>query len=137
MVRAAASGKYDFKGFDPFDTWSWRRLRWLLDEVEEAEYRSYLTLQHHFWGLQSLNTDLSAETRDTARHNAHDIDRKILASLFPWLKLDENRARTEQDQILEDYRAEFGQPGDPAYDKMVAELVAQINADTAEIHPEL
>ena len=138
MVRAAA-GVHDPRPFDPYDVKCWRRLYWLLDEQEESDYRQFLLLQHRHWSARAQDAELSDDAHEQARQHTIKCVQQLADSWFPWTVPPEGRKTDKEAASLVDaYQQEFGKAGEPAYEAMVSQLVAQIKAVGTTIdHPEL
>lgn len=124
MVRAATLRMIDFSAFDPWDLWWWRRLRWVLKELEREQTREVLMTQHNHWVTLASNGNLTAESFDATKTNAQAALNRLLKATYPWLadQIGEEGLQTSRQRLIDDYRARFGSPGDPQYDAMVKKL---------------
>lgn len=138
MVRAATTGAIDFTQADPFDAWWWRRLHWTLEEIEQQHRRHILGAQHMHWVTLLSSGNLKQEGMETAWKNALSMLNRLTGSHFPWFQDQlEADGRSGNETLLEEYRAEFGYPGEPRYEAMVAKLLAQMKAHGSKIQPQL
>lgn len=122
MVRAAAAGVLDFRQADPFDNWWQRKLHWILEELDNQDYRKVLEIQHRHH-ITLMGNNLDDEGWDKAYSQARSTLSKILQYTFPWHKEKfSSPVQSERETALAEYRAEWGRPGEPKYDAMVANL---------------
>lgn len=129
MTRALVRGAFDFKEFDPNDRWSLRKLRWVIDTLEKDALSQALTARHLHWVILASHGNLSDESFKTTQQNAAEGLQALFASATPWLadKILKPVADTGSDAISK-YIAEYGQPGDPRFDAMVATLRQELSA---------
>ena len=122
MVRAAVSGAIDFRQADPFDTWWRRRLHWILEEIDNQEYRKLTEIQHRHW-VTVMGNGLNEEGWDKAYDHAQITLKKLMQLTFPWHKdVFTSPVQSEREDVLASWRAEWGYPGEPKYDAMVENL---------------
>ena len=120
ILRIAARGMFNCSEFDPFDTWSRRRLHLLIKAADDE-----LTLQaardrHQHW-LSHSAAARSAEAAAAAIEHAAAAFSDVLRSMYPWYAdiLGENSAGNSTQAIEEAHAAAFGKPGEPRYEAMV------------------
>jgi len=124
MVRAATTGMIDFDRFDPWDMWWWKRMRWVLDELDLQQTRDVCKAQHNHWVTIASHSNLTDESFDKAKANAGSAFNRLLKATYPWLadKIGEQGTQTERQQAVDDYHRMFGKPGDPQYEAMIDTL---------------
>ncbi len=124
MVRAATAGMIDFRRFDPWDSWWWKNLRWVLNELELTQTLDVCRVQHNHWITLAAHGNLTEESFGSAKTNAGTAFNKYLKAMYPWLadKIGEDGTRTDREEAIRAYQQEMGQPGDPHYEAMVDTL---------------
>lgn len=124
MVRAATSGMINFSDFDPWDMWWWKRLRWVLDELDLTHTREVCQAQHNHWITIASHSNLTDESFDKAKSNAGAAFNRLLKATYPWLadKIGEDGTKTEREEAVDSYHQQFGRPGDPQYEAMIDTL---------------
>lgn len=142
MVRAATTGAFDFKQFDPFDSWSWRRLHWVLEEIDLQHRRQVLQTQHQQWVglLVAASTHSEQSVISEAHRQSEAVLHKFLLAHYPWLrdKLGDDPIQREREELIQAYHDLYGYPGEPEYDKMVEDLMAFLTSDAdGNLEPEL
>ena len=138
MTRAAVTGAIDFAKADPFDKHWWRRLYWVMETIENEHRTRVLTLSQQHWSATRLINNLEPESYENARDQAHALLLRVMGCHYPWMRdeLSRDSSHDERQDILDVYREEFGQPGDPKYDAMVKQWEAYA-AMTSEQRAEL
>lgn len=126
MVRAALTGAVDFSKADPRDRWWWRRLAWILGELEKSETRGLREAEHRHWiGLcSSSRINKSDENFKLVYHNAVKALDSVQQLYRPWQEASEESKAQTREGALEAFRDEYGYPGDPRYEKMLQEQAA-------------
>lgn len=121
MLRASASGMIDFRKFDPWDSWWWKKLRWVIDELGLQQTADICRVQHAHWVTLASHGNLTQESFDNVKTNAGTAFNKLLKATYPWLskQIGEDGTRTEREAAVEAYRREMGRPGDPQYEAMI------------------
>lgn len=124
MVRASTSGMIDFRQCDPWDNWWWKRLRWVLDELEMTLLRDVSKTQHNHWITLASHGNLTDESFDAVKTNAKTALNRYLKAMYPWLadQIGEEGTQTDRENAVKSYEEEFGKPGDPHYEAMVDTL---------------
>lgn len=132
MVRLATSGRYDFKQHDPEDRWKIRQLRWMCETLLAEQDREVAKVDHQHWLSIATQAAIQQQT-DTAvnaRQHAAQAYFRILRATLPWesdrIGADATQETTEA--AVSAYREAYGGPGDPRYEKMVAELMAELES---------
>jgi len=130
MVKAAARGAVDFANADMRDRWWWRRTRWILQDLEREAEQQALTAQHIHWITSFANARLDDNSFSVTQENARDALGSLMSAYFPWRREEfESAAKAgTMEQALEDYREEFGYPGDPRYEAMLQETLDAFKA---------
>jgi hypothetical protein len=97
MVRAAATGAFDYAHADPYDS-KWR-LRHLLviREVTRQSNEKLLMAAHEYWCSYVSHSNLDADSWANAKKHAADTLTDIQGLIFPWIKPEENKS--EKDTI--------------------------------------
>lgn len=126
MLRAATLGVFDFAQFDPWDAWHWKRLRLVLDEISRRNNQEALLAQQTHWVALMSNPRLEEESWEGIKMAAQDTLTQILQGYYPWREkeIGEAGAKTSRDRAVDQFREQYGRPGEPRYDQMVAELGA-------------
>jgi hypothetical protein len=95
MVRAAATGAFNYANADPYDS-QWR-LRHLLviREVTRQANESLLTAAHNYWCAYVSHSNLDADSWANAKEHAADTLTDIQSNLFPWIKTEENKSKKD------------------------------------------
>jgi hypothetical protein len=95
MVRAAATGAFNYANADPYDS-RWR-LRHLLTmrEVTRQANETLLTAAHNYWCAYVSHSNLDADSWANAKKHAADTLTDIQSSLFPWIKTEENTSKKD------------------------------------------
>lgn len=115
MVRAAARGIIDFRYSKPFDRSWWVRLNWLLGELEEEEFRSFLKLQFDK-NAAALNYMAGKKAFDLHWDQLQDLTKSWFKSTFSWVKTDD---KTVEANLAELWKKVFGDPKDPEVAKRI------------------
>ena len=125
MVRASATGMIDFAGFDPWDMWWWKKIRWVLDELDLQQTREVCMAQHNHWVTMASHSGLTDESWDQAKTNAGSAFNRLLKATYPWLadQIGEDGMKTDREQAIESYQEEFGKPGEERYEIMLDALL--------------
>lgn len=128
MVRASTSGMIDFRQFDPCDTWSWKRLHWILAELETQQTIDVCRVEHNHWITLASHSRLTPESFDTLKTNACAAFNKLLKATYPWQadKIGEVGTQTERDEAVKTYQEIYGKPGEARYEAMVDTLLAEL-----------
>lgn len=128
MVRLATTGLFDFKMFDPWDAWCWRKLRWSLDELVVTQQKDVSQVQHNHWVTIASHGNLNDDSFELAKTNASAALNRILKAAYPWLadKIGKIGEQTETEELVQKYREIFGSPGEARYDKMIADALEAI-----------
>lgn len=122
MVRAAATGVIDFREADPFDSWWQRRLHWILEEIDNQDYRKLLAIQHNHW-ITLMGNRVNEEGWEKAYEHARSALNLATQYTFPWYKEQlGGPGMSERENAIDEWRKEWGRPGEPKYDEMVANL---------------
>ena len=97
MVRAAATGAFNYANADPYNS-QWR-LRHMLTmrEVTRQSNEKLLMAAHNYWCAYVSHSNLDADSWANAKKQAADTLTDIQASIFPWVKTEENKS--EKDTI--------------------------------------
>ena len=119
MVRAANQGVLDYSKFDPFNPWWWKRFYWLLGELRAQQHRETTIASHLHWVTLASHSNLTPESFETAKKNAGDYLRELLHAYYPWVEI--KSEKTDQASLEQEFRDAYGYPGDPRYEKMVAD----------------
>jgi hypothetical protein len=95
MVRAAATGAFNYANADPYNS-QWR-LRHLLTmrEVTRQANETLLTAAHNYWCAYVSHSNLDADSWANAKKHAADTLTDIQSSLFPWIKTEENTSKKD------------------------------------------
>ncbi len=126
MVRAMTAGMIDFRQFDPWDAWAWRRLRWVLNDLELQQTQDVCRVQHQHWVTLASHSNLTTESFDNVKKNAGNAFNKYLKATYPWLadKIGEDGTRSEREEGLLSYQQKYGKPGEKHYEAMIDTLHA-------------
>lgn len=125
MVRASVTGAINFAAADLNDRYWWRKLRWTLDSLQKEEDFELDACQHRHWVTIFANSSLDDESFATAKANAQHYLTKLLSARYPEYaeRLRQAAHESTRDGALEAYRARFGYPGDPRYEKMLQDTL--------------
>lgn len=124
MVQASVTGAIDFAQMQPRDTWWWRKLRWTLEAMTRENVIASLAAQHQHWVGIFSNAALDAESFTNAKENAQQLLRSLLQARAPW---DKDAIASDIDtatDLVSDFREMYGYPGEPRYEKMLADMLA-------------
>ena len=95
MVRAAATGAFNYANADPYDSkWRLRHL-WTLREVTRQANETLLTAAHSYWCAYVSHSNLDADSWANAKKHAADALTDIQSSLFPRIKTEENKSKKD------------------------------------------
>lgn len=124
MVRAATTGVIDFTQFDPWDLWWWKRTQWALDELETQLQGEVAKVQHAHWVTLASHGRLEPASFETTMLNARQALDEYMTAMYPWLAdtIAGNAAQNSNEALMTQYREEFGSPGEPRYEAMIAGL---------------
>lgn len=124
MVRAATTGAIDFTQFDPWDLWWWKRTRWALDELETQLQAEVSKVQHTHWVTLASHGRLESTSFDTVVTNAQRAMDQYMKAMYPWLSstIAEYESQHSTGAFVDQYHEEFGKPGEPRYEAMIAGL---------------
>lgn len=124
MVRAAATGAFDYTHADPYDP-RWRLRHMLM--VREITRRENEKLQHaalNYWLAYVSHSNLDAESWANAKKQAAETLTNIQNTIFPWAAIEENKS--EKDTIDAKYGALIA-----SYRRMVAAEAAKQATETS------
>ena len=109
MLKAAISGAIDFSQAKLSDRNWWRKLGWVLSEMENSAYQRLLELKF----IQNAAA-LTYEIPQTFKHHWEYLD-KITASwittALPWM--DMKKTIPQNQQLAEMWKRYYGDPKDP------------------------
>ena len=133
IKQAAFRGLIDFSKADPSDRWWWLKLKWLLNELEEDNFRSAIKTHFH------LNTALLSYQNEEKQFK-HHWDRAVTLSdglhdsLFPYAKIkkDPNSQQNEYKRLITSWKDTFGDPDDPL---IKAEIQKTVDFLTGKTQP--
>lgn len=127
MVRAATSGMIDFGTFDPRDKWCWKRLNWVLAELETQQTLRIAEIEHRHWVTLAASNRLTNESFDNVKTHATAAMNRVLKATYPWNadKIGEAGLQTEREDAVKTYQAVFGKPGDPRYEALIDTLLRE------------
>lgn len=129
MVHAATVGAIDFEKANTRDRWWWRRLQWVVADLDRELRQRSAAAQHLHWITAFANSRLDEEGFKSTQANARQALTELLCELQPWRRDALTAASTPaMDDALAEYRAEFGHPGDPRYEAMLQETMAAFKA---------
>lgn len=125
MVRASVTGRIDFTKFDPWDIWWWKRLKWVISDLERENTREVMQLQHRHWVTIATRATLTPESFDAAKTNAAASLNRFIKAVYPWLSetLDANNTETDREKAVSTFHEVFGKPGDPQYELMIDNML--------------
>ena len=97
MVRAAATGAFNYANADPYDKqWRLRHLL-VLREVTRQSNEKLLAASHSYWCAYVSHSNLDPESWANAKNHAAETLTSIQGTIFPWIKPEENKS--EKDTI--------------------------------------
>jgi hypothetical protein len=126
MVRAAATGAFNFAGHDPLDHYWWRRLRWTLNELVRKSNLEYHSREFAFQtGLLSCQRIASSDW-EANQTKCGDTLAAMHHDLFPWVAgaSKPGTTGTEANQLERLWVEHFGDPNDPAVQAQLAQGIA-------------
>lgn len=108
MVRAAATGAFNYTGSDPTNK-HWRiKHRLIIEELLAQEDRKLFESVQRHWAGYVAHGNLTEESFETVKQRATDTLKKIKNTLFPWLpEEDENEKENEQNDTIKPEYAEL------------------------------
>lgn len=125
MVRAQVTGAIDFERFDPNDKWWWRKLTFILKELDTQDSKDIAKINHHHWTAMATVPDLDPEQWEEAKLNASEYLAEVTGLYYPWMKEELSERRNSRDDAVEEFREIWGYPGEPQYEQMLLD-----NAET-------
>lgn len=101
MVRAAATGAFNYTGSDPTNK-HWRiKHRLIIEELLAQEDRKMFESVQRHWTGYVAHGNLTEESFETVKQHATDVLKKIKFALFPWLpEEDESEKENEQNDTI-------------------------------------
>jgi len=128
MARAATRRCFDFERFDPRDRWHWKKLRWILEELDAENAIAAVEAQHRHWITTFANASLDDDSFGASRDNAKLLMQQLLIARFPWDREKyENQKLGTADEAIEEFRESYGYPGDPEYEAMLEKMLEQLD----------
>ena len=121
MVRAATLGVIDFSRFDPVSAWWWKRFYMVMNELSAQQHRETNAAVHMHWVTLASHSRLTPESFDATEQRAADALQTLLGSYYPWLDDKFKKSDLQEDPAVKAFREQYGYPGDPRYEKMLAE----------------
>lgn len=101
MVRAAATGAFNYAKADPYSRqWRLRHLL-ILREVARQNDEKLLSEAHDHWLAYVTHSNLEAESWKNVKSQAADTLRALRSTIFPWARDEETKPK--QDTINEKY----------------------------------
>jgi hypothetical protein len=95
MVRAAASGAFDYRHADPTNRqWQLRHLL-VLKEIARQQDEKILTAAHAQWLAYVGHSNLEPESWTKIKQQAADTLDQLRQTIFPWTKREENKQPTD------------------------------------------
>lgn len=133
MIRAAATGVINFKDARLFDRAWWRRLHWLLSEVETTSCQKLVELkflQH----ASALNYEAGKESFDHHWKQLNELYNKWLIVVMPWMKAQAGNHSNEK--LFESWKQMFGDPSQPEVaariQRAISDLMASVPGPNVE-----
>lgn len=124
MVRAATSGAFNFRQFDPRDRWQQQRLRLVLLDLERQQQQTLAATELQFWLSRQIIPNLTADGFQLATDNAHNALITHVCTIYPHLRdaFGESGLQTARDAAVSAYQQEIGTPGTPEYEAKIDEI---------------
>lgn len=95
MVRAAASGAFNYANADPYNR-QWRLKHLLiLREVARADNEKLLLAAHAHWLSYVGHSNLDENSWKRAKEQAADALNNLQTTIFPWATAEENKDQTD------------------------------------------
>jgi len=124
MVAAAASGAIDFTKMDPRDKLWWRKLQWIIRSVRTQNQLAALETQHNHWVTMFANASLDSNSFANTKQAAQSLLDAILDLRFPEEATGRRRHTGSTQDVINEFRETYGYPGEPRYEKMLADMMA-------------
>ena len=107
MVQASVSGAIDFSKADPLDSWWWKKLHLVLDELErraglEARKAEQIYLLTH--AVQDVNSEAAS---DEVKDRNNDNLNRFIELLFPWT-VGQRKTKDQREEIDDLLKAAYG-----------------------------
>lgn len=125
------AGHINFAEFDPFDGWAWKKLRLVMQELEDVHFREVEAVNFHYYTRMSASVWVSKESGAACVQEAADARRRLRAAWLPWVPVENDGA--DNASLADRHKQMFGSPGEPRYEAMIAEL---LNDDRKSLSPE-
>lgn len=95
MVRAAATGAFNYANADPYDA-KWRlRHVLVLREVARQSNEHMLTAAHNYWLAYVSHSGLDTDSWSNAKQHAADTLTQIQRNIFSWVEPEENKSKED------------------------------------------
>lgn len=126
MVQAAAQGIVDFDRAAPDDRWWWKRLSWILDDLEVEDRLRVLTARHSAL-CAALAAGPSADVANQLIDKIDGLTGVLEQALLPWEE-GETRARLSRSAagMSASWKRLYGDPSDPAVAAKIARTIRAI-----------
>lgn len=125
MVRAAARGIVDFSEADIDDPVWYRKLRFLLVEMNKEDRRQLKRFDHAASMTAAIVNAIQKRSPVDSMSDGLDTVIEMSNSLWPWLKADKYR-ETMAEQLAASWANEFGDMDDPETKKRIEETANAI-----------
>lgn len=95
MVRAAASGAFNYASADPYNR-QWRLRHTLtLREVARCDNEKLLTAAHAHWLAYVTHSNLDENSWKLSKERAAEALTNLQATIFPWTSAEENKGKPD------------------------------------------
>lgn len=95
MLRAAASGSFDYRGADPYDK-QWRiRHTLAIRETDRALGAEVLKIAHDHWLAYVTHSRLEEDSWKKSKQHAYETMQSLKAAILPWQKTEKNTAKKD------------------------------------------
>jgi hypothetical protein len=122
MVRAAASGTFNYAGSDPLDK-NWRlRHRLFLQEISRQEEQKLFDSVHEHWCAYLSNGNLTPDGFNAAKKGADETLNNLRQVIYPWIEPPSTAVTTqasgstidpETQRLIDKYKALVNKPAKP------------------------
>jgi hypothetical protein len=130
-VRAHTGGHVDFTKFDPYDGWAWKKLNLVMQQLEDEQLQQVTDVDFRYYLAMAASKWVTAESGADCVDKAAEHRRKLISAYTPWIAQD-NAAENTVETLVDKYHRLIGKAGEPYYDAMVAEMIANRKRTPAE-----
>lgn len=121
----------DFTKFDPYDGWAWKKLNLVIQQLEDEQLQRITDVDFKYYLAMAGSKWVTQESGADCVDKAAEHRRKLINAYMPWVTQD-TAAENTVETLVDKYHRLIGKAGEPYYDAMVAEMIANRKRTPAE-----